>query len=109
MDHTQQAYADMLDHLARQTPAPFNPLYPVDEGDVAARELHLRVVTSAFFRYLKASVDDVNEHLPEDHKVDLLPCVTELYHALNKLLYEKMRLAAAAVRIEASRTSVNLT
>jgi hypothetical protein len=85
-----QAHADMLAFLMQETPTRVCDGYPVDDNDLARRELHLRAVTTGYMRYIRALVDDLNEHNDGGKRVDCTPLVTAICRDLNELLYKPL-------------------
>jgi hypothetical protein len=95
-----QAHAELIAKLAAQKPTRIITASGADETDIALRELHIRAVTGNYLRYVKALVDDLNEHLVAGERVDCGQFVTAFVDVASDHLYAPMGAAASATEAE---------
>lgn len=96
-----QAHADLIAKLAAAKPAVIRTERGADETDIGLREMHVRAVTGNYLRYIKALVEDLNEHLAAGGKVDCGQFIWAFVEVASDHLYAPMR--AAAIATEAGR------
>jgi hypothetical protein len=101
MEAVHQAHALLLEQLAKEQPIRIITARGADERDITLRENHLRLVTQAYLRYIKAIVEDTNSHLLAGKPVEMVPLVTALGQDLSERLYAPLQAAAGAA--EANR------
>lgn len=90
MDEVYQAHADLLEQLGKERPIRIITARGADEEDLKMRDNHLRLVAMAYFRYLKAVVEDTNSHLIAGKPIEMVPLVTALTDVLQDYLYEPL-------------------
>jgi hypothetical protein len=91
-----QAHADLIAKLAAAKPTRIITECGADETDIALREMHIRAVTGNYLRYVKAVVEDLNEHLVAgEKKVDCGQFVAAFVDVASDYLYAPMHAAEA--------------
>jgi hypothetical protein len=95
-----QAHADLIAKLAAAKPTRIITECGADETDIALREMHIRAVTGNYLRYVKAVVEDLNEHLVAGEKVNCGQFVAEFVDVASDYLYAPMHAAASAAEAE---------
>jgi tetrahydromethanopterin S-methyltransferase subunit F len=92
-----QAHADLIAKLAAAKPTRIITERGADETDIALREMHIRAVTGNYLRYVKAMVEDLNEHLVAgEKKVDCGQFVAAFVDVATGYLYAPMHAALSA-------------
>ena len=95
-----QAHAELIAKLAAAKPTRIRTERGADETDIELRELHVRAVTGNYLKYIKAAVEDLNEHLVAGEKVDCGQFVSAFVDVASDYLYAPMRAAANATEAE---------
>jgi len=96
-----QAHADLIAKLAAAKPTRITTERGADETDIGLRELHIRAVTGNYLRYVKAIIEDLNEHLVAGERIDCGQFVAAFVDVANDHLYASLHAAASAT--EAAR------
>jgi hypothetical protein len=96
MEPVHQAHADLLEQLGKEKPIRIITARGADEEDLVLRDNHLRLVTQAYLRYVKAIVDDTNAHLLAGKQIEMVPVVTGVADVLADYLYSPLQAAASA-------------
>ena len=91
-----QAHCDLVAALAAERPRLITSEPHADKDDLVRRENHLRNVTGIYARYVRAVIQDTNQHLVLDEWITELPFVTTVFRQANELLYQPMGEAARA-------------
>jgi len=95
-----QAHAELIAKLAAAKPTVIRTARGADETDIGLREMHVRAVTGNYLKYLKAVVEDLNQHLVAGEKVDCQQFVSAFVDVAADYLYAPIRAAANATEAE---------